>query len=125
MARTLGDPFSLAVTLNTLASAELILGKVEHARAHYLEALEVGHSMGGAGNVAIALLGFAELATEVEPERAVELLAASDSISRERAQLLDGHELERWERTLADLRGRLSEGRVRGSPGLRRLAVRS
>ena len=75
--RELNDPREIAVSMTALAKVALMMGDRPRARALLLESLPTHQTLGNRWGVAIALEGFAGLAAQNDPARALRLAGAA------------------------------------------------
>lgn len=82
LAGELGDLFGEALALHRLGQAALLLGERDEALRYFLEALERRHELGDRADLATSLDSVAGVVVDDDPELAVRLAAAVDTLRR-------------------------------------------
>lgn len=109
LAGELGDLFGEAVALHHLGQAALLLGERDEALRYLLEALERRHELGDRADLATSLDSVAGVVVDDDPELAVRLAAAVDTLRRRHGLAAPSAAAAGREQTLATARRILDE----------------
>jgi predicted ATPase len=108
VARELGTPWEIGCALNTIGREELEEGRRDLAREHLAEAIGLLHGLDSPSGVAESLDGFAAMAAEESPLRAVRLWAAAEALHQEIGNARSVHEGIAYERHMKPVRAILT-----------------
>lgn len=109
LATEVGDLFGEAVALHQLGQVALAVGERETALTLFLDALERRYELGDRADLAISLDSVAEVVVADDPEMAVRLLAAVDSLRRRYGLAAPADRSARRRATLTAARANLAE----------------
>jgi diguanylate cyclase (GGDEF)-like protein len=84
LSRELGDVFGEAMALHQCGLAARSAGDTDEARDLFLTAMDLRHQVGDREDLAVSLDCVADLLVEVDPQRAVRLLAGADRLRQSR-----------------------------------------
>ena len=106
--RELGDEWGIAVSLADLGRLKLDLGDTPHSMACFRESLALCQAVGNVLGMTEVLEGVAAVVVGRQPQRAAELLGASDAMRRSTTAVRPRLEQILMERTLGRVKARLS-----------------
>jgi LuxR family maltose regulon positive regulatory protein len=108
ISRELGNKLSVAISLNNLGKIARAQGDPQAARMLHAESLAIRRELGDRGGIAWSLEAFARLWAPEDPERAVRLWGAAESLRESIGLPLPPIEREEYDHHLAAVRAALS-----------------